>query len=48
MIRGFFLATFLLAAFRARLTTEAYTEAREAAVSRLVRERFGLPLVAFD
>ena len=36
-----------LSAFRAAMTAEAFARAREAAIDRLVRERFGLPTVAF-
>ena len=37
-----------LAAFRSAMTPEAFARAREAAVHRLVRERFGLPTVGFE
>ena len=37
-----------LAPFRSRLASAAYDEARRSAVDRLVRERFRLPVVAFD
>ena len=36
-----------LAPFRAGMTSEAFARAREAAVDRLVRARFGLPTVSF-
>ena len=36
-----------LAGFRDRLSAEGYLRAREAAIDRLVRERFGLPTVTF-
>jgi hypothetical protein len=36
-----------LAPFRAGMTSEAFARAREAALDRLVRERFGLPTVSF-
>ena len=36
-----------LAAFRAAMTADAYARAREAAVDRLVRERFGLPTIQY-
>ena len=36
-----------LAAFRAAMSAESFARAREAAIDRLVRERFGLPTVAF-
>jgi hypothetical protein len=36
-----------LAPFRAGMSAEAYTRARDAAVNRLVRERFGLPTIAY-
>jgi hypothetical protein len=36
-----------LTAFRDAMTAEAYRRAREAAIDRLVRERFGLPTLAF-
>lgn len=36
-----------LAAFRAGMASEAYARARETAIDRLVRERFGLPTIAF-
>ena len=36
-----------LAAFRAGMSPEAWARAREAAVDRLVRERSGLPTIAF-
>jgi hypothetical protein len=36
-----------LAGFRAGMTPEAFARAREAAVDRLVRERYGLPTIAF-
>ena len=36
-----------LAAFRDRLSAQAYRRAREAAIDRLARERFGLPTVVF-
>ena len=35
-----------LAAFRAAMRPEAFARARDAAVDRLVRERFGLPIVS--
>jgi hypothetical protein len=37
-----------LAAFRTGMTTDAFARAREAAIDRLVRERWGLPTVAFS
>jgi hypothetical protein len=37
-----------LAPFKTRLPTAAYDDSRRAAVDRLVRERFRLPVVAFD
>lgn len=37
-----------LARYRDAMTAEAYSRAREAAVGRLARERFGLPTLAFD
>jgi len=36
-----------LAAFRAVMPADAYARAREAAIDRLVRERFGLPTITF-
>jgi hypothetical protein len=36
-----------LAGFRDRMTAERFGHAREAAVDRLVRERFGLPVLSF-
>lgn len=36
-----------LATFRAGMAAEAYARARDAAIDRLVRERFGLPTIAF-
>ena len=36
-----------LAGFRAAMAPDAFARAREAAVDRLIRERFGLPIVAF-
>jgi hypothetical protein len=36
-----------LSGFRDRMAPDAFVRAREAAVDRLVRERFGLPIVAF-
>ena len=36
-----------LAAFRAAMPAEAFQRAREAAIDRLVRERFGLPTISF-
>jgi hypothetical protein len=36
-----------LIAFRERLTVEAYARAREAALDRLVRDRFSIPTLAF-
>lgn len=36
-----------LAGFRASMTASVYARAREAAIDRLVRERFGLPTVSF-
>ena len=36
-----------LAAFRSAMSAEAYGRAREAAIDRLVRERKGLPTIAF-
>jgi hypothetical protein len=37
-----------LAPFRNRLSGEAFSEARRAAVERLVRERARLPILAYD
>jgi hypothetical protein len=37
-----------LAAFRDRMAPEAFARVRDAAVDRLVRERFRLPIVAFE
>jgi len=37
-----------LAPFKDRLSMEAFDESRRAAVNRLIRERSGLPTVAFD
>jgi hypothetical protein len=37
-----------LAAFRPRMTSEAFARAREAAIDRLVRERMRLPTLAFS
>ncbi len=37
-----------LAPFRATMTTDAMARAREGAINRLVRERFRLPLIAFE
>jgi hypothetical protein len=37
-----------LAAFRAGMAPDAYARAREAAIDRLVRVRFGLPIVSFE
>jgi hypothetical protein len=36
-----------LAPFRGGMTAEAFAEAREAAIDRLVRDRFGLPTISF-
>jgi hypothetical protein len=36
-----------LAAFRAAMTSDAFARAREAAIDRLVRDRAGLPTIAF-
>jgi hypothetical protein len=36
-----------LAGFRGAMTAQAYLRAREAAINRLVRERFGLPTLSF-
>jgi len=36
-----------LAGYRAAMTTGAFARAREAAMDRLVRERFGLPTITF-
>jgi len=36
-----------LAAFRAAMAADAYARAREAAIDRLVRERFGLPVIQY-
>jgi hypothetical protein len=36
-----------LAAFRASMPPDAFTRAREAAIDRLVRDRFGLPTIAY-
>jgi hypothetical protein len=37
-----------LAPFRGRMPREAYEQARKASVDRLIRERYRLPVVAFD
>jgi len=37
-----------LAAFRSTMAEAAYARAREAAIDRLVRERFRLPIVSYD
>jgi hypothetical protein len=37
-----------LAPFKARLPGDAFEQSRHAAVERLVRERFRLPVVTFD
>jgi RNA-splicing ligase RtcB len=37
-----------LAAFRSSMTADAFARAREAAIDRLVRARFNLPIVAFE
>jgi hypothetical protein len=34
--------------FRARMPAEAYQQAHRACVDRLLRERVGLPVIAFD
>jgi hypothetical protein len=36
-----------LAGFRSAMSADAYTRARDAAIDRLVRERFGLPTIRF-
>ena len=36
-----------LAGFRERMAADAYERAREAAVTRLIRERLNLPTIAF-
>ena len=36
-----------LAAFRAAMAADAYARAREAAIDRLVRDRFGLPTIQY-
>jgi hypothetical protein len=36
-----------LAGFRGAMTAQAYHRAREAAIDRLARERFGLPTLSF-
>jgi hypothetical protein len=36
-----------LAPFRGRMDAEAFAQARDRAIDRLVRERYGLPMVAF-
>jgi hypothetical protein len=36
-----------LSAFRAGMTAEAFARARDAAIDRLVRERYGLPTISF-
>ena len=36
-----------LAAFRAAMAADAYARTREAAIDRLVRERFGLPVIRY-
>ncbi len=36
-----------LASFRERMTADAFARARDGALSRLIRERFGLPTMAF-
>jgi hypothetical protein len=37
-----------LATFRSGMAADAYARARDAAIDRLVRERFGLPVVGFN
>lgn len=37
-----------LAPFRARMSAEAVTQSREAAIHRLIREELGLPRIAYD
>ena len=37
-----------LAGFRSGMTADAFARARDAAIDRLVRERFGLPIVIFS
>ena len=37
-----------LAPFKDRLSNSAFEESRRAAVARLVRERYRLPVIAFD
>ena len=37
-----------LAAFRTTMTADAYARAHEAAIDRLVRDRFGLPVIRFE
>jgi hypothetical protein len=37
-----------LAAFRTAMPADAYARARQAAIDRLVRERFGLPVIRFE
>jgi hypothetical protein len=37
-----------LAGFRSAMTAEAFARAREAAVDRLVRERFALPTITYE
>jgi hypothetical protein len=37
-----------LSPFRARMPTDTYDQAQRAAVDRLVRERYRLPVIAFD
>jgi hypothetical protein len=37
-----------LAGFRAAMAPDAFTRARDAAIDRLIRERFGLPTISFS
>jgi hypothetical protein len=37
-----------LAPFRTRLSADAYEQARRVCLERIIRERFGLPIVAYD
>ena len=37
-----------LAPFRSRMTADAYAQSRDACIDRLIRDRAGLPTIAFD
>jgi hypothetical protein len=37
-----------LAGFRAAMAPDAFARARDAAIDRLIRERFGLPTISFS